>query len=61
MDDAGGLDGIKTGDDDDEVRVVDSVFAKFSADGGKGDDLFEDAGGNTFGDGPNLKKFETIL
>ena len=52
---------IKTGDDDDEVRVIDSFFAKFSADGGKGDDLFEDAGGNTFVGGAKLKKFETIL
>ena len=52
---------IKTGKDDDEVRVFDSVFAKFSADGGKDDDLFEDLGGNDFGDGPDLKKFEIII
>ena len=42
---------------DNELEIEDSTFARVLADGGRGEDTFEDGGGNTFGD-LRLRRFE---
>ncbi len=54
---------VKTGDDDDFISLLDSVFAKFEADGGEGIDRFDDLSGDFFSDAdsPKLKNVEIIV
>ncbi|MCA9246655.1 MAG: hypothetical protein KDA42_06050 [Planctomycetales bacterium] len=63
MVDVTGKTDIATGQDDDYLTVLDSVFADpVEVNGGQGDDTFEDSGGNTFPAGsPELEKVENII